>query len=254
MAQRFFDAAYANCEYTIHDIDINDPFYNKGQRMSEYVTVPALAWFLEMYPDRAPGEFESRPGELGGEDHRPVGQYVGHPHGGQPGSGDGVYYFHNPKLQSQALTKDYWTGAAYANADDQAGYLAGGAPKNEPGNQAGLQAVTYAAARVLEDGAAAGRLKELGVAAIDDLYGRNPTGRAAFYDFTRDFEGRTSAGTKQFAGGAGVLERRTAVIDANAPSSVTPTPLRIITPAIPRAGWPTTPPGTPHWPMRRPTP
>lgn len=217
VAQRFFDAAYANCEYTIHDIDINDPFYNKGQRMSEYVTVPALAWFLEMYPDRAPGGLKAALESWAEKTIARSDNMWDIRMAVSLEAGDGVYYFHNPKLQSQALTKDYWTGAAYANADDQAGYLAGGAPKNEPGNQAGLQAVTYAAARVLEDGAAAGRLKELGVAAIDDLYGRNPTGRAAFYDFTRDFEGADLGWYKQFAGGAGVLERRTAVIDANAP-------------------------------------
>ena len=109
------------------------------------------------------------------------------------------YQFHNPNFTAdqKKITKEYWTGAAYAAADkqgsitgdSQSGYLAGGAPKNEPGNQAGLQAVMYAAARVLEDDAVNTRLHELGVAAIDDLYGRNPSGRAAFYHFTRDFEG-----------------------------------------------------------------
>lgn len=84
-------------------------------------------------------------------------------------AGDGQYEFHNPNFsdEEKKITQDYWTGAAYANADKQGDYLSGGAPKNEPGNQAGLQAVTYAAARVLDDPEVNERLIELGVAAID---------------------------------------------------------------------------------------
>jgi|GEM_PF-735475 len=209
VAQKFFDAAYRNCEYTITGIDITDPYYNKGQRMSEYITVPALSYFLELYPDQAPTGLKAAL-EVWAEktvdrsdnlwDIRMAASLA---------AGDGTYPFHN---KAGNIDKDYWTGAAYALADSQAN-----APKNEPGNQAGLQAVTYAAARVLDDADTKERLIELGVAAIDDLFGRNPTKRAAFYDFTRDFEGADLGWYKQFAGGNGVLERRTAVIDANAP-------------------------------------
>ena len=111
--------------------------------------------------------------------------------------------------------KEYWTGAAYALADGQNPSTT---PKNEPGNQAGLQAAMYAAARVLKDDAeTTNRLHALGVAAIDDLFGRNPTGTAAFYHFKRDFTGGDAGWYKQYQGGAGRLEGCTAVIDANAP-------------------------------------
>ena len=122
------------------------------------------------------------------------------------------YTFHT---SGNTIDQEYWTGAAYALADGQNPSTT---PKNEPGNQAGLQAVMYAAARVLKDDAeTTNRLHALGVAAIDDLFGRNPTGTAAFYHFKRDFTGGDAGWYKQYSGGAGRLEGCTAVIDANAP-------------------------------------
>lgn len=122
------------------------------------------------------------------------------------------YTFHT---SGNTIDQEYWTGAAYALADGQNPSTT---PKNEPGNQAGLQAVMYAAARVLKDDAeTTNRLHALGVAAIDDLFGRDPTGTAAFYHFKRDFTGGDAGWYKQYSGGAGRLEGCTAVIDANAP-------------------------------------
>ena len=121
------------------------------------------------------------------------------------------YTFHT---SGNTIDQEYWTGAAYALADGQNPSTT---PKNEPGNQAGLQAAMYAAARVLKDDAeTTNRLHALGVAAIDDLFGRNPTGTAAFYHFKRDFTGGDAGWYKQYSGGAGRLEGCTAVIDANA--------------------------------------
>ncbi|HWS42023.1 MAG TPA: Ig-like domain-containing protein [Pseudoflavonifractor sp.] len=222
VAQRFFDAAYENCNYTITGIDINDPFYNKGQRMSEYITVPALAYFLELYPDQAPAGLKAALESWAEKTIARSNNQWDIRMAVSLAAGDGAYTFHNPGLEGQALLQDYWTGAAYANADRQSEYLSGGAPKNEPGNQAGLQAVTYAAARVLDDAGTKERLTELGVAAIDDLFGRNPTGRAAFYHFTRDFEGADLGWYMQYKGGNGLLGEHTAVIDANAPEACYP--------------------------------
>lgn len=222
VAQRFFDAAYENCNYTITGIDINDPFYNKGQRMSEYITVPALAYFLELYPDQAPTGLKAALERWAEKTIARSNNQWDIRMAVSLAAGDDVYAFHNPSLKGQALPQDYWTGAAYANADRQSEYLSGGAPKNEPGNQAGLQAVTYAAARVLDDADTKERLTELGVAAIDDIFGRNPTGRAAFYHFTRDFEGADLGWYMQYKGGNGLLGEHTAVIDANAPEACYP--------------------------------
>ena len=134
------------------------------------------------------------------------------------------YKFHNPNFTDaqKTITKEYWTGAAYATDDNQTAYLGGEVPKNEPGNQAGLQAITYAAARVLDDVPTKERLYALGVAAIDDLFGRNPSGRAAFYHFVRDFKGGDLGWYTQPDGGYGMLSGCTGVIDGNAPEACYP--------------------------------
>ena len=232
---KFLKAAIENCKYTIGNDDGNDicdPFFCKGQRMSEYITIPALGYFIEMCPghDALKAQVKAKIAEWAkvniarGSNLWDIRMAVSKQAGDLTN-----YQFHNPNFTAdqKKITKEYWTGAAYAAADkqgaitgdSQSGYLAGGAPKNEPGNQAGLQAVMYAAARVLEDDAVNTRLHELGVAAIDDLYGRNPSGRAAFYHFTRDFEGADLGWYKQYQGGFGLLGGCTAVIDANVPEA-----------------------------------
>lgn len=222
VAQRFFTAAYENCEYVINGIDLNDPFYSKGQRMSEYVTVTALSYFLEMYPDKAPSGLKEALVLWADKTVARSDNMWDMRMAASMAAGDSEYTFHNPNMTDVNLSKDYWTGAAYANDDKQSEYLAGGAPRNEPGNLAGFQAVTYSVERVLGNGETNDRLKALGVAAIDDLYGRNPTGMAAFYNFTRDFEGADAGWYTQYNGGAGVLGGCTAVLDANAPESCYP--------------------------------
>ncbi len=213
VADRFFNAAYNNCEYTISEIDINDPYYAKGQRMSEHVTMTALAYFQEMYPDRAPAGLKEAIADWAQVTIARSDNLWDMRKAICLEAGDGQYTFRD----GRPITQDYWTGAAYALADKQ-----NPAPKNEPSNIAGVQAITYAAARVLEDEATVERLKAIGVASIDDLFGRNPTGRAFFYDFTRDFAGGDLGWYKQHLGGYGKLEGCTAVIDANPPESCYP--------------------------------
>ena len=225
VAQKFFDAAYINCEYLVSDdFDITDPYYNKGQRMSEHVTMEGLAYFLEMYPDEAPAGLLETITEWAKANVARTDNLWDIRMAVAPSDLDKGYTFHNPKFndEQKKIKQVYWTGAAYANADDQSGYLNGGAPKNEPGNQGGLQAIAYAAARVIDDPVLQAELKEMGVSAIDDLLGRNPTGRAAFYHFTRDFEGADLGWYMQHQGGFGALEGCTAVIDANAPELTYP--------------------------------
>ena len=224
VAEKFLTAAVDNCAYTVSNTDGNDicdPFFCKGQRMSEYVTIPALDYFVEMCPgqDALKAQVKAKIAQWAtvniarGDNLWDIRMAV------SAKAGDLTnYQFHNPNFTDKTIQQEYWTGAAYANADNQAQYFEGGAPKNEPGNQAGLQAVMYAAARVLKDDAAtSNRLHALGVAAIDDLFGRNPTGTSAFYDVVRDFAGGDKGWYKQYQGGAGVLAGRTAVIEGNAP-------------------------------------
>lgn len=216
VAEKFLKAAVDNCAYTVSNTDGNDicdPYFCKGQRMSEYVTIPALDYFVEMCPG---GE------TLKAQVKDKIAQWATV----NIARGNSLwdirkavcladlssYTFHT---SGNTIDQEYWTGAAYALADGQNPSTT---PKNEPGNQAGLQAAMYAAARVLKDDAeTTNRLHALGVAAIDDLFGRNPTGTSAFYDVARDFVGGDAGWYKQYSGGAGRLEGCTAVIDANAP-------------------------------------
>ena len=216
VAEKFLKAAVDNCAYTVSNTDGNDicdPYFCKGQRMSEYVTIPALDYFVEMCPG---GE------TLKAQVKDKIAQWATV----NIARGNSLwdirkavcladlssYTFHT---SGNTIDQEYWTGAAYALADGQNPSTT---PKNEPGNQAGLQAAMYAAARVLKDDAeTTNRLHALGVAAIDDLFGRNPTGTSAFYDVARDFVGGDAGWYKQYQGGAGRLEGCTAVIDANAP-------------------------------------
>ena len=257
VAEKFLKAAVDNCAYTVSNTDGNDicdPYFCKGQRMSEYVTIPALDYFVEMCPG---GE------TLKAQVKDKIAQWATV----NIARGNSLwdirkavcladlssYTFHT---SGNTIDQEYWTGAAYALADGQNPSTT---PKNEPGNQAGLQAAMYAAARVLKDDAeTTNRLHALGVAAIDDLFGRNPTGTAAFYHFKRDFTGGDAGWYKQYQGGAGRLEGCTAVIDANAPefcyrnggynpskdyqNNSSPTP---------RAGSPITRRGTLRWPIVR---
>ncbi|SCJ46428.1 Endoglucanase precursor [uncultured Flavonifractor sp.] len=218
VAQKFFDAAYINCEYLVSDdFDITDPYYNKGQRMSEHVTMEALAYFLELYPDQAPAGLLDTITQWAEANVARTDNLWDIRMAVAPSDLDKGYTFHTGGNAGKPVDQVYWTGAAYAIADGQ-----NPAPKNEPGNQGGLQAIAYAASRVLEDEELKAELEIMGTAAIDDLFGRNPTGRAAFYDLTRDFAGGDLGWWTQPTGGYGDLHQCTAVIDANAPESCYP--------------------------------
>lgn len=218
VAQKFFDAAYINCEYLVSDdFDITDPYYNKGQRMSEHVTMEALAYFLELYPDQAPAGLLDTITQWAEANVARTDNLWDIRMAVAPSDLDKGYTFHTGGNAGKPVDQIYWTGAAYAIADGQ-----NPAPKNEPGNQGGLQAIAYAASRVLEDEELKAELEIMGTAAIDDLFGRNPTGRAAFYDLTRDFAGGDLGWWTQPTGGYGDLHQCTAVIDANAPESCYP--------------------------------
>ena len=213
VADKFFKAAYDNCEYTITKLDINNPYYAKGQRMSEHITMEGLAYFQEMYPDKAPNNLKDMIESWADKTIARANNMWDMRKAVSIEAGDGAYTFRNGK----PLTQDYWTGAAYAIADGQ-----NPAPKNEPGNIVGIQAITYAAARVIDNQKTINRLKQIGVSSIDDMYGRNPTGRGFFYHFTRDFKGADLGWWYQPSGGYGALAGHTAVIDANPPEKCYP--------------------------------
>ena len=187
-ADKYFEAAYNNCAWVIENIDIAAPQYAKGQRMSEHVVMENLAYFLEEYPDRAPAGLRDT---IRAWAEKMIAR------------ADNLWDMRMASSTAAGDELDCWTGAAYA---DQSGQWPGCAI-NEPGSAAGLQAALEAAARVLDDPELSARLQAMGVAAIDDMFGRNPNGRSYFYntDYLKEFDGADLGWFQKYNGGNGVL-------------------------------------------------
>lgn len=197
-ADAYFQAAYDNGAWIIEEIDIAAPEYSKGQRMSEHVVMENLAFFLEEYPDRAPEGLR----ELIADWAQTMAARA-----------DNLWDMRMASSTAAGDAYDCWTGAAYADASGQWENCS----MNEPGNAAGLQAAMYAACRVLGDDPIAGRLQQIGISAIDDVFGRNPHGRAFFYsgDFLQEFGGADLGWFSKYNGGNGVLADVTGRLDAS---------------------------------------
>lgn len=178
-SEKYFEAAYNNAEYIINNIDITAPEYSKGQRMSEHVLMENLAYFQEMYPDRAP---EGLKQAIDGWSDKMTAR------------ADNIWDMRMASSVAAGDEKDYWTGAAYAFNEGQATSV-----MNEPGSEIGFQAAAYAAARVTDNSEKAQRLKEIGDAGRDNMYGRNPHGRMFFYEATDSEKGIEGADLGWFA-------------------------------------------------------
>lgn len=197
-ADAYFQAAYDNAAWVVENIDIAAPEYSKGQRMSEHVVMENLAYFLEEYPDRAPEGLKQAVTDWA------VTMIA---------RAANLWDLRMASSTAAGDERDCWTGAAFADASGQWE----GCAVNEPGSAAGLQAALYAAARVLDDDELTQRLQALGVAAIDDMFGRNPHGRSYFYnaDYQKEFEGADLGWFSKYMGGNGVLAGVTGRIDAS---------------------------------------
>lgn len=59
-AMKYLDAAVAQADFIVKNLDWNDPRSTKGHRMSEHRTVPSLVRLLRKYPDRAPAGLKEK--------------------------------------------------------------------------------------------------------------------------------------------------------------------------------------------------
>lgn len=182
--EKYFQAAYDNCVYVLEHFNITDTRYSKGQRMSEHVVMENLAYFQEMYPDRAPGNLKSE-----------IARWASV----MTARSNNQWDMRMAASVAAGDSSDYWTGAKWAYDQGQWTSI-----MNECGNEAGLQSAMYAAGRVL-GGMEEEMLQTIGDAAIDNMFGRNPSGRMFFYDAIRDIEGADLGWYKKYAGGNGVL-------------------------------------------------
>lgn len=187
-ADRFLGAARDQAAWLVDHLDLADPRVTKGQRQSEYVLVTGLAQFADSYPEHAPE---------GTEDFVRAWAEVA------------IGRSENP-WDFRRYSDERWTIPAFTGggADDP----------NETGNVAGFAAPALAAARLLGDDPLADRLRELATAHVDNIFGRNPTGRHASYDAPSEqdgFEGVERGWFSEYQGGAGLLENEPGVLDGS---------------------------------------
>ena len=136
-AQIFLDAAVAQAEWCMKNLDWNDPRTTKGHRMSEHRTIPNLVWLLQKYPDNAPAGLKEK-----------INAWVD---------------------VALSRSENMWDYRRYDLKDHWS------IPKvNDVGNLLSLPAIATAASWEVEDPAKKARLEEISVAAIDHVFGRNP--------------------------------------------------------------------------------
>tara|TARA_R110000751_G_scaffold307866_1_gene433113 strand:- start:121246 stop:124875 length:3630 start_codon:yes stop_codon:yes gene_type:complete len=176
--QRFLNAAIAQTNEIINNVDWLDPTTTKGQRMSEHVTMEGLAYFMRVYPQFAPAGLQQK-----------IEQWS-----------DVVI----------SRSSNLWDFRKYGDGANE--WVI---PEfNEPGNVVGLPAAIYAAIQVLDDASKITRLREIATAHFDAMFGRNPTGLHFSYKGPNEFQG-VEFGWYSQHDGFGKLNDVIAVIDGS---------------------------------------
>ncbi|MFC5411555.1 discoidin domain-containing protein [Larkinella bovis] len=197
-ADAYFKAAFAQTEWLIKNLDWQDPTSTKGQRMNEFVTMDAFRFFLKNYPGKAPKGLLEKV-----QDWAKVAI----------SRSDNMWDF-------RKYAENKWVIADIKATSDPT-YNPNGS-FNEPGNIAGFPAPALAAVSVLNDAPTQQRLRELATAQLDNVYGRNPTGRHFSYDALTDFEGADLGWFKELEGGAALLQTVRGVLDGSPKEGVYP--------------------------------
>lgn len=190
-AERFFDAAFRNTSWIIKNLDWHDPLTTKGQRQGEHITVTSLAYFLKEYPENAPAGLRDKIREWA----------------------EVAVARSNNMWDFRKYSEERWIIPTIRAEFDPRFDSATGF--NEVGNVAGFPAPALAAARVLEDEHLKKALRRLAVAHVDNVFGRNPTGRHYSFDAVDDFEGVEIGWYKEYQGGAGQLQSARGVLDGS---------------------------------------
>ena len=188
---RFFQAAYNQTEWIIEKLDWNDPKVTKGQRQGEWLTITSLSYFLKQYPKRAPVELKEK-----------IQAWV-----------DIMLLRSDNMWDFRRYSNDLWVLPNILPPDHPTHALKAGF--NEPGNIAGFPAPLLAASMVLNNKNVKQRLQEIAVAHIDNVFGRNPTGRHFCYEGATDFEGVELGWFKEHRGFHGQLWTARGVLEGS---------------------------------------
>lgn len=183
--QAYFNAAYNNAQWIINNVDWNDPTTTKGQRMSEHVTMEALAYFQKEYPGLAPSGLLDK-----------INAWAAV-----------VIARSNNLWDFRKYSDTTWIIPSY----------------NEPGNVAGFPAAAFAAIQVITDTNVQDNLRRIAMSQIDHIFGRNPANRHFSHDGVpggnsetgNGFEGVEAGWFGELTGGAGALNNVRGVLDGS---------------------------------------
>lgn len=188
-ADSYRDAAIAQAQWLIGHVDLADPSTTKGQRQGEHHLMTSLATLAATLSGEAP---------------------------------EGIAAFAE-KWATVAIDRsaNMWDFRRYS--DDRwtiPSFIGGGSGEdpNESGNVLGFPAAALAATTMIDDPAIDARLTEIAQAHVDNVFGRNPTGRAAQYrinDPELAFEGLDLGWFSEYQGGYGLLQGARGVFDGS---------------------------------------
>lgn len=180
-ATKFMDAAFRQTEWMIKNLDWNDPQVTKGQRLSEFVTMTGLAYYLRNYPTLAPAGLQAKIDEWADI---------------MISRSDNLWDFR------KLCGKTEWTPM-------------GEKPQmwNEVGNIVGFPSAIFSMLPLIKDEAKKRRLEQLAWACFDNMFGRNPTGRHFSNTASKEIEGVEHDWYSRHPGGIGRLEKVRFVLD-----------------------------------------
>lgn len=191
ITQQFKTALDNNLNWLVNDVDLDDPRYTKGQRMSEYITMTSLTYVYESNPYICP-----------------TGTYE--------------------KIERWAdvmisRSKNLWDYRQYSTVGDVTNSEStrwvnletSGGLCNQPGGVAGFAGCCFSVSRVITDANKKERLKKMAMSHIDHVFGRNPHNKHFCYTASEDFEGVENNWFSRHEGGLGNLNYVIGVLDGS---------------------------------------
>jgi hypothetical protein len=180
-AAKYLEAATRQVEWIIKDLDWNDPQVTKGQRMSEFITMTGLVYFLHNAPQPAPAGLKTK---INAWAEVIISR------------SDNLWDFR------KLCGKTEWTPM-------------GEKPQmwNEVGNITGLPAAIFAMLDLVQEPTQKKRLEQVAWACFDNMFGRNPTGRHFSNMASKEIEGVEYDWYSRHPGGIGRLEKARFVLD-----------------------------------------
>ncbi|HEY9266901.1 MAG TPA: hypothetical protein VIQ11_20090, partial [Mycobacterium sp.] len=180
-ASTYRDAAIAQTQWLLANADVSDPTWTKGQRQGEYHLMTAIATVARAVPT------ESLPAGMATSMREFALSWA-----------DVAIARSTNMWDFRRYSDERWTIPVFIGSGTVE-------DPNETGNLLGFPAAAFAAASLIGEGASTDRLVQIAQAQVDDIFGRNPTGRAAQYrgaDPELGYEGIDLGWFSELQGGA----------------------------------------------------